>query len=206
MLAANTPKTKFVDPEQVEAQKQKVAVASMIAEAQRAFNGHRFNEAEERYWEVLAADPQNIAVCGNLAAAQMEQNKLDDAEKSIKHALGVDPNDGFSLALLGLLRFRQARPDEAVAALSDAAKIDPNDARTQLYLGLALNQRGEPAAAEAALRKAVRISPDYSEAHYNLAVFYATAKPPSKGLAQWHYEKALATGHEKVAELEKLLP
>jgi Tfp pilus assembly protein PilF len=38
------------------------------------------------------------------------------------------------------------------------------------------------------------VKPDYAEAHFNLAVIYATAKPPSIALAKRHYEKALELG------------
>jgi Flp pilus assembly protein TadD len=179
--------------------------APIIADAQRAFNAHQYGEAEDKYTQVLAGDPENVLLRGNLAAAQMEQNKLADAESSLKMALSVDPGDPSSLALFGLLKFRQDKPDEAVAALSDAAKVDPEDARTQLYLGLALNKTGQHIPAETALRKAVRLRPNYGDAHYNLAVYYATSEPPSKEMARWHYQRALAIGHDKVADLEKLL-
>ena len=60
-------------------------------------------------------------------------------------------------------------------------------------------------AAETALRKAVQIKPGYSEAHHNLAVVYATQNPPFIALAKFHYEKALAAGYKKNADLEKIL-
>jgi Tfp pilus assembly protein PilF len=60
-------------------------------------------------------------------------------------------------------------------------------------------------AAEAAFRKAVKLAPGYSVAHYNLAVFYATANTPSPELAKWHYQKARAAGHPKSDELENML-
>ena len=45
----------------------------------------------------------------------------------------------------------------------------------------------------------------HAEAHHNLAVVYATQKPPFTALAKFHYEKALAAGHKKNADLEKIL-
>jgi Tfp pilus assembly protein PilF len=57
--------------------------------------------------------------------------------------------------------------------------------------------------AEAALRKAVQLQPGYAGAHYNLAVVYATQKPPAPELARWHYQKAVDAGHPRNPDLEK---
>ena len=90
-------------------------------------------------------------------------------------------------------------------SLSRAAQLDPEDARTQNYLGIALSQKGLRKPAETALRRAVLLQPGYGEAQNNLAVIYATQEPPFLELARWHYQRALASGHPKNAELEKML-
>ena len=64
---------------------------------------------------------------------------------------------------------------------------------------------GDRGPAETALRKAIQIDPNYAKAHNNLAVIYVSQNPPLVQLARWHYQKALAAGHERNAELEKLL-
>lgn len=180
--------------------------AAVVAlEAQRAYAAQRFDEAEKKYLEVLNLVPNNVFAFANLGAAQMELNKLPEADSSLKRALALDPNDGFSLALVGLLRFREQKYDPALEALSRAAQIDPENAQTQNYLGLVLGQQGQRDAAEAAFRKAIQIAPGYAVAHYNLAVFYVTQKPPTRELARWHYQKALSVGHPQSEELEKLL-
>lgn len=178
---------------------------AVALEAQRAYAAQRFDEAEKKYLEVLRLAPNNVYAFANLGASQMELNKLPEADASLKRALTLDPNDGFSLALLGLLRFREQKNDAALDALSRAAQIDPENAQTQNYLGLVLGQQGQRDAAEAAFRKAIQIAPGYAVAHYNLAVFYATQKPPTRELARWHYQKALSVGHPQSTELEKLL-
>lgn len=45
---------------------------------------------------------------------------------------------------------------------------------------------------------------NHGGAHNNLAVFYASENPPNVPLARFHYQKALAAGHEKNPDLEKL--
>ncbi len=179
--------------------------ANVALEAQRAYAAQRFGEAEKKYLEVLALDPNNVYTLANLGAAELELNKLAEAEGHLQRALALESEDAFTLSLLGLLKFRQQKPEDAFDALSRAAKLDPDNAQTQNYLGLALAQRGQREAAEAAFRKAIQLAPGYAVAHYNLAVYYATQQPPTRELARWHYQKAVSTGHPKSGELEKLL-
>jgi tetratricopeptide (TPR) repeat protein len=182
------------------------ASAGQIAlEAQRAYNSRRYEEAESKFLDILDLEKDNVFTLANLAAAQMELNKLTEAEANLNKALGQQPNDAYSLSLKGLVKFRQNDYDSALDLLSQAAVLEPDNAQTQNYLGLALSQKGLRIAAEAAFRKAVKIAPAYSVAHYNLAVFYATADAPSPELARWHYQKALSSGHPKSPDLEKML-
>src|SRR5207237_7077689 len=67
------------------------------------------------------------------------------------------------------------------------------------------SQKGWQEAAEKEMLEAVAVKPDYADAHFNLAVIYATASPPSKELAKRHYTKATELGAEPDGSLEKLL-
>ena len=165
----------------------------------------KFGEAEQKFLHVLKLDEENPLTLGNLALAQMEQGNYEGAEDSLTRALKNDDEDAFSLSLIGTLRYRQKKYDEARDYLAKAVKLNPEDSRAQHFLGSALNNLGQRKAAETALRKAVQIKPGYSEAHHNLAVVYATQNPPFIALAKFHYDKAVAGGHKKNADLEKIL-
>jgi tetratricopeptide (TPR) repeat protein len=177
----------------------------LAAQAQRAFAQRRYGDAEKAYREILKMDENNVFTVGNLAAILVEQGRLEDGEGMAKRALAIDPQDPFSLSLLGIVRFRQQRYDDAFDALSRSAELDPENAETQNYLGITLSQRGQRAAAEAALRKALKLSPASPIAHYNLAVVYATQKPPFLELAKYHYEKSRRAGQPANPQFEELL-
>ncbi|HEX4645507.1 MAG TPA: tetratricopeptide repeat protein [Verrucomicrobiae bacterium] len=179
--------------------------ASLVADARRCFAAGKFDEAEEKYQEVLQKDEKNIATLAGLATIQIELKKYDDAERNIKTALQVDPADAYSLMVLGHLKFEQKKYDEALDALSQAAKAAPQDAEIQNFLGITLSQKGLRGPAETALRKAIQIDPAYGIAHNNLAVVYISEQPPLVELARWHYQKALAAGQPHNPDLEKLL-
>jgi tetratricopeptide (TPR) repeat protein len=176
---------------------------SLVAEAQRSFAAKQYDKAEASYQQVLKQDENNVPALANLAAIQVEAQHLDAAEKNIKKALAHDPDDAYSLYVLGLVKFRQAKYDDALDTFSRCAKLDPQNPELQNYLGLALSEKGMRGPAEAALRKAIQLQPGYGSAHYNLAIVYLNQKPPAVELARWHYQKAVAAGHEHNPDLEK---
>jgi tetratricopeptide (TPR) repeat protein len=177
----------------------------LVAQAQQDFSARSYQQAEQKYMEVLRHDDKNVNTLANLATIQLEMGHLEDAEKNLKAALAVAPDDAFSLSILGNLKFRQGKYDEALDALSRAAKTDPKNPEIQNFLGLTLSEKGMRSAAEAAFRKAVVLKPDYGGAQNNLAVFYLTQQPPSYELARWHYDKAIAAGFPRNPEMEKML-
>ncbi len=139
------------------------------------------------------------------ATRQFDQTQLAEAEATVQKALAASPGDAASLSLLGRVRYKQDRIDEAFDALSRSAQLDPDNAETFHYLGLTLSRKGLRDAAESALRRAVLLSPGLASAHHNLAVVYATERPPALELARHHYRKARAAGEPADPQLEKLL-
>lgn len=181
------------------------AARPLVLEAQRHFTNREFDKAEEKYLEILRRDPRNVSALGNLAAIQLELNHLADAERTLNQALVVAPEDSHSLATLGLLKFRQEKYDEALDVLNRAAKLEPQNPEIQNLIGLSLSHKGLRGPAETALRKAIQLNPGYGAAHNNLAVIYLSQQPPMVALARWHYQRAMAGGHPRNDELEKLL-
>jgi tetratricopeptide (TPR) repeat protein len=179
--------------------------AALAAEAQNYFSQGQFAKAESDYLQILQRDKNNNIALANLAAIEIELNRLDDAEKHIRAALAQNPQDAYDLSILGHLQFLQGKYDDALNTLSNAAKLDPLNPEIQNYLGVTLAQKGLRAQAETALRKAVQIDPNYGPAHNNLAVIYLSQQPPMVELARWHYEKALAAGQPRNPDLEKAL-
>jgi tetratricopeptide (TPR) repeat protein len=178
---------------------------TLFAEAQRAVDGGRFEEAEKKYREVLRQDEGNVRVMANLAAVLMDREKVEEADSTLKRALEIDPEDSVSLYLRGGLQLRQEKYEEALASLSLSAKLAPDVAQTQYYLAKALIQKGDRGPAEAALRKAIQLKPGWGDAHYVLAVLYGTQQPNYKELAQYHYKKAIANGAARNLEFEQWL-
>jgi tetratricopeptide (TPR) repeat protein len=205
MLKPPEPKLAEVDPKAGKKSIKELppGAATLVAEAQRCFAAKQYDKAEAAYLQVLQQDQKNVPTLANLAMIQVKEQHYPQAETNIKQALGVDPEDAYSLFVLGTLKFNQAKYDEAQDALSHAAKLDQQNAEVQNLLGLTLSEKGMRIPAEAALRKAVQLQPNYGDAHYNLAMVYATQHPPAPELARWHYQKAIAAGLPRNPDLEK---
>ncbi len=177
----------------------------LVSEAERAFAARHYDEAEKKYAQAMRLDEENVLIRANLAASQIEQNRLAEGEANLKRALAGDPKNAVSLSLLGVVRVRQHKYDEALDLLSQSAQLDPQNADTFRYLGVTLAEKGLRRPAESALRRAVQLAPENGEAHHNLAIVYATQRPPALELARWHYQKGLASGHPKDSKLEQML-
>jgi Flp pilus assembly protein TadD len=169
-------------------------VVALINEARDQFVRGNFSGAEKLYQQFLDLQPDNVVALANLGVSQFRQGKLTAAQLALEKAIKVSPDDAFSLTTLGAVMIEQNRIDDAIAYLERANSSVTDDPITLNYLGVASSQIGQFGKAEQALRRAVTVKPDYAEAHFNLAVIYATAKPPSIALAKRHYEKALELG------------
>lgn len=177
---------------------------ALVAQAEKFFAAKQYDKAEENYLEILRQDENNAYTLANLGAIHLEMGRLDEAETNILRALEISPDDAHANSLLGYLRFRQEKYDDAIVALNRAAKLNPQNADIQNYLGVTLSHKGLRGPAEQAFRKAIVIDPNHGGAQNNLAVFYASETPPNVALARFHYQKALAAGHPRNPEIEKL--
>jgi tetratricopeptide (TPR) repeat protein len=177
---------------------------TLVAQAERAFAAKDYVKAEENYLAILQQDERNAYTHANLGAIKLEQGKLDEAERHIQQALSLSPDDAFAVSLFGYLQFRQEKYDDAIVSLNRAAKLNPQNADVQNYLGVTLSHKGLRGPAEQAFRRAVVLNPAHAGAQNNLAVFYASEKPPNVPLARFHYQRALANGHLRNADLERL--
>jgi Flp pilus assembly protein TadD/uncharacterized coiled-coil DUF342 family protein len=181
------------------------AMSAVAQAAGDAYKQRKFDEAADKYQDILKQYPDNVYALSNLGVVRYEQGRFREAEEALSRATKLEPGDAFSHSVLGIVYYMTQRYDEAISTLTRAATLDPNDARTRNYLGIACSQKGWLAVAEQELRKALDLDANYADAHFNLAVIYITQKPPAKEMARRHYDQARSLGMERDAELEKLL-
>lgn len=174
-------------------------------QANTFFQQGKFDEAAAKYQTILNSYPESLYAISNLAVVRFQQGRYPAAEDYLRRSVKLAPRDAFSHSILGIVLYQQGKYDEAVQILSRASALDPNDPKTRNYLGIAASQKGWQEAAEQECRKAIELDPQYGDAHFNLAVIYATQNPPAKELSRRHYNRALELGVPRDDQLESLI-
>jgi len=180
------------------------ATRDMVDQARKLFDQHRFEDAEKLYQQIVEVAPNNYFALSNLGVTQIQARKLSAAEVALKKAIDINPKDAFAATNLGVVYCKQGRFDDAIASLQEAAATDDKDYIAFNYLGICYGEKGQKQDAEESFLRSIGIRDEYPDAHFNLAVLYATAQPPRLEEAKKHYEKALQHGSEPDPSLEQL--
>ncbi|MEI8310335.1 MAG: tetratricopeptide repeat protein [Verrucomicrobiota bacterium] len=181
------------------------ATRDMVDQARKLFEQGRFGDAEKLYQQIVDSAPNNYFALSNLGVTQIQVRKLSAAEVALKKAIEINPKDAFAATNLGIVYCKQGRFDEAIASLKEAIATDDKDHIAWNYLGICSGEKGLKGKAEEAFKRSLEIRDDYPDAHFNLAVLYATTEPPSIDAARLHYKKAVSLGSTADPSLEKLL-
>ena len=92
-----------------------------------------------------------------------------------------------------------------MAKLEEGLTHDPQNAKAHNCVGVISSQKGWVTRAERAFTNAVSIDPKYGDAHFNLAVLYATRDQPDPKAAEKHYFEALHLGVPRDSSIEEFL-
>lgn len=174
-------------------------------EAANLFKQQRYDDAADKYQTIIDKYPESLYAWSNLGVVRFQQGKLNEALRALQQSVKLSPTDAFSYMNLGIVYYQMGQYENAIDALNRAIALDPNNAKAHNYLGCACSQKGWQEVAEKEFRKAIDIDETFADAHFNLALVYATSKPPSLELARRHYNRAVELGIPKDPRLEKLL-
>jgi len=180
------------------------ATRDMVEQARKLFDQQRFEDAEKLYQQIVEVAPNNYFALSNLGVTQIQVRKLSAAEVALKKAIDINPKDAFASTNLGVVYCKQGRFDDAIASLQEAVASDENDHIAFNYLGICYGEKGQKQDAEESFKRSIGIRDEYPDAHFNLAVLYATGQSPQLEEAKKHYEKALQHGSEPDPSLEQL--
>jgi Flp pilus assembly protein TadD len=138
-----------------------------LAHAEQLLDLRRDAEAERRFRDVLAGDPQSVRALLGLGRALNRQDRHGEAEQAVRGALALDPEHaaGYQV-LVDILCDRRDGP-AAVAAAETALSLAPHDFTSHYQHARALLAQRRPRvrdAYEAALR-AVDLAPHSPDAH-----------------------------------------
>jgi tetratricopeptide (TPR) repeat protein len=146
---------------------------------------------------------KTAVVTNSPAAPAPESPKARLAE--LQQAAKAAPNDPSALFNLGAAYYQLDQTDEAIATLQRGLVIAPGNAYAHNFLGCALLRNGRISSAAKEFQKAIGIDEGYADAHYNLAILYATEDPPALNSAHAQYKRALELGMVPDPHLQKVL-
>lgn len=180
-------------------------VREQVQQAKELFELKNFADAEKIYQDIVEKVPGNYFVLSNLGAVQIEGGKLSAAEVALKKAIQINGQESYPWTNLGIIYCRQGKFDEAIGALRQAIALNELDWRAHNYLGISLGQNSQRDEAEVELKKSLELNDKYPDAHFNLAIVYATMPPQDLALAKQHYEQAISLGAAPDPALERLI-
>ena len=173
--------------------------------AEEHFKAGDFAAAEQEFRKILLVERQNIYALCNLGVCQLRIGKNEEAAETLMRAQAYNFDLEFPHYVRGVALLRQSRLDEAAEELEDALKINDKNAAAWHTLGLIAIKRSQREVAKAHFLKAVDLDATCAEAHFNLAVIYATSVPEQRELARKHYRAAINSGAARDTGLDKLL-
>lgn len=101
-----------------------------------------FERGIESFRRAIEANPGDAAARRQLAAALLQQDRIDEALAEITAALRTDPGDATAHMLAGQILLNTARTTEAVDALRRAVELAPAHTEARYALATALTRLG----------------------------------------------------------------
>ncbi len=169
-------------------------LVSYFNSASYNFEKGRYGKADNWYRKILVVQPKNVHALSSLGVCLIRLEKYHDAEIPLRKALAYQPDHAFSHLMLGIACYRQGKPDMALEELERSIELDPGNPKARHYVGVVASHEGMSSRAREQLKEAIKLDPEYAEAHFNLAVLYATANEPALDLAKKHYLTAIKLG------------
>jgi len=140
----------------------------------------RYEDAVNRYEQVLKKQPTFPGVHFALGRIYFKMNKFTEAEPELRRALQEDPNNPPANYMIGQILLRNKQAAEALPFLQIAVEGDPTYMKAQLELGKCYLQLGKLPEAQQALSKAADADPRSVDPHVLLVQLYARLKDDAK--------------------------
>jgi tetratricopeptide (TPR) repeat protein len=154
----------------------------------KALDQQNYQQAQEIFAKLTAADPKDFSAFFNLALAEIGLKQDAKAVEHFKQVLTLKPGLYEAELNLGILQLQNRNVTEALPLLRDAAKQKPGVARTQRYLGDALLASEDAAGAAEAYRAALAADPKLANAELGLGQSLLKQKLVAEAMP--HYRQA----------------
>jgi tetratricopeptide (TPR) repeat protein len=163
-----------------------------FSEALALHRSGQFAEAERRYRQILAHNPNHVDSLHLLGVIFYEAGRHAEALGLIGKAIAFNDRVADFHCNMGLVQFALGHRETAVAHYTRAIALDPRHVLSYNNLGNALTEMGRPQEGEASLRWAIALKPEYAQAYYNLGNTLAAQGKLDEAVAVYRRGIALA--------------
>jgi len=133
------------------------------SDADKAYLGADYKNAEDLYRTQLAARPGDPASTQGLVHTLLREEKIPEAADAVQAALAAAPTSAAFIELRGEVEYRQGEPWTAGRSAADSLKLDPCNPRTRLLLADLYRLNSFYASARASVLTAHQLDPDDPE-------------------------------------------
>ena len=193
----------FDDREQPAEYRLERAARALLAE-------QRFEEAREKYREVLQVNPDYAPAHGGLGEALFHLKAHEEALAALAEALRLQPDWALAGALrrlMGRAARELGRFDEAGEYLDQAVRFDPRDTAAIDHLALIRFEQRRYEDALGLYRRLAEIEPDSAQTHANLGATLYYLNRVDEAVASYEHALALDPSLESArAALEQVRP
>lgn len=168
-----------IDSNTYEAPEVKQAIENITsqAELQRLFreavifvDKGEYEEAEERFHQLIEKDPENPRYYAWLGIVLHEMGLYKESLKETKRALELDPDNAAYHDSLGATLHEMGYYEEALKETKRAQNLDPENAAYHNNMGVTLHEMGLYMAAKKEKQRALDLDSDNAVYHYSLGV------------------------------------
>jgi len=181
------------------------SITTLLIRASEAYNNRDFTTAAKIYEDALRTEPKNMDALIGLGMTQQRAGKFAESEAALQKALAYDADNANAAYAMAVTYFKQERWKDSMTFFEKSLDKSPQNASARHYLGIIATKLSLMERAEREFKTALAIDPNHGEAHFNLAVLYATWDPPQWDKARESYAAALKKGVKPDQSLERLL-
>lgn len=135
------------------------SVAALLLEAERLSDNGDFDEAEEKYIEVIKIDSKNTQAYKGLGELYMAKRDYAHARETLEFLIKLGKADATIYADLGAVAREQGKLEEAKGELLRSISMESRLAPAYVDLGLVYDSMGEHERAVEAFARAVELEP-----------------------------------------------
>lgn len=181
------------------------SIYKTVADGNDALRKGQLQEARALFSSALQQDESLISAQLGLAYCAYQLDDTKEARQRVRAILRQNPSQAQAISLRGLLNLQDGKLTSALDDTARAVELEPEDGQLRKFHGIVLQEARRTEQALEEMRAAVRLSPLDGEALINVAILLARSEPPQWAEAKSFYQRALAAGEERDAQLDALL-